>query len=400
MKNARVNKNKSKTTPFRVRYYSDDGDRKEKYFRTYTAATIFAAGLNDEKKLPKEYAFTPEQRIELIRIVQLADTHNVRLAQIVDLIARNIGQTKTINKTFNDAFFSFKEDLERRKARPDTERFYSQRCEQFKNENNITDISEITQECANNYLAKVHSPLHMRRAMSAFSNFCIRHQWLAINPFKNAVIPKILKERAIPEILTISETKTLFENLKPEHIPAFALMAFAGVRPGEIITEQKRSKKSKTDKEDTYARKPTLQWEHIDIEHRRVKIPASIAKTKRERLITDIPETLWIWLEVFAPSKKTGAIFPFPNKIFRCAKERLPVKIPFDALRHSFGTYAYHTIGRDHTIDVMGHDIKTYEKHYKALATKSDSLKYFEILPPGYKKPEPKKKGSKKSPSV
>ena len=97
------------------------------------------------------------------------------------------------------------------------------------------------------------------------------------------------------------------------------------------------------------------------------------------------------------PIKKWKAIYPPVMKMQRSvgcrtttdnvyqqwlkAKRALPCKVPQDALRHSFASYAYHVFGVEKAVEILGHDYNVYKKFYKSIATEADSIAYFNILP-------------------
>ena len=184
----------------------------------------------------------------------------------------------------------------------------------------------------------------------------------------NAKLPRILKEVKAPEILSVEETRRLFENIPADWRPATALMVFAGVRPFEFVSPD---------------RSPVLKVCVIDFESKKIKIPAEISKTRRLRILSDLPANLWAWLEPLKTLDASLNIAPASYEVWRSVKEDSGVKIAHDALRHSFASYAYHFLGAEHTVEIMGHvgGFAVFAKHYKGLADKKSAKEYFSTLP-------------------
>ena len=139
-------------------------------------------------------------------------------------------------------------------------------------------------------------------------------------------------------------------------------MAFAGIRPNELVADVK---------------KKFLQVKDIDFENKKITIPGSVSKIRKMRILENLPENLWAWIEPLRGAKKICGNYEQSKKV----KSKLPVKLKKDTLRHSFATYAYYYLGAEHAVDILGHDFKTYQKFYKGLTNKENSEKYFSIMP-------------------
>lgn len=111
---------------------------------------------------------------------------------------------------------------------------------------------------------------------------------------------------------------------------AVALQLFAGIRPDEVAGENK----------------PRLSWKHINRSERKIWVPAEVSKTAKTRLLEDLPENLWEWLD---DGPKDGPITDVLriqiNRQAQVAASFLSrdfkrIKVwPRDGLRHSFVTY-------------------------------------------------------------
>jgi integrase len=150
--------------------------------------------------------------------------------------------------------------------------------------------------------------------------------------------------------------------------PAFALMAFAGIRPDEV---------------------GKLKWADVSLELHNIRIGPSVAKKARRRNVR-IQPTLAAWLETVPPEKRHGKVAP-PRWIYKATRVRKEAGIDGhekqDALRHSFGTYL---LAVENDLDAlkadMGHEhVRVFFDHYHKAVTKREALPYWEVLPPGVK---------------
>lgn len=157
-------------------------------------------------------------------------------------------------------------------------------------------------------------------------------------------------------VLSVEQAESLLKGMNPTHVPAMAIMLFAGVRPmGEM---------------------EKLNYSHI--KHGvSIDIPAS--KTPK-RLITELPDNLWTWI----PKRKTGKVMSSWNAMRlnrRRTANELGFKYPADGARHSFGSYAYWVYGLEWTMHTMGHmNYDTFKTYYKnERISPVNAKKYFTI---------------------
>jgi integrase len=180
---------------------------------------------------------------------------------------------------------------------------------------------------------------------------------------------KSLTDNKLPSVLSVEDAKRFFGLMPEEFLPEFALMAFAGIRPMELLFNANEPK-------------DILKVEDINFKNKTIRIRSSVAKTRTERLLCGLPDNLWEFLKPLKNKSKDEnvAVSDFDrNYNIRC---RFGAGGK-DILRHSFGSYGYHYLGAEHTVEIMGHirDVKTFVKNYKGLASKEDADEYFSIVP-------------------
>lgn len=145
-------------------------------------------------------------------------------------------------------------------------------------------------------------------------------------------------------------------------------MAFAGVRPSEIVSSDCE---------------PILKIANIDFKSRRIWIPAEVSKTRRLRILSQPPANLWHWIEPLRRRSISQSVAPQSYNIWRKVKESTGIELPKDVLRHSFASYGYHFLGAEHAVEILGHvgGFGVFAKHYKGLATHAESKRYFKTEP-------------------
>ena len=207
--------------------------------------------------------------------------------------------------------------------------------------------------------------------------------WLTVSPcaglarlVERPERPKaILKPEQLSSLLAAADVRVM--------VPWVALGAFSGLRPIEITR---------------------LHWEDIHWDKGTIFVRPQTAKQVRKgntegRFVT-ITEALRAWLAPIGAGK-TGSVMPVKSKaLFRykgLMEKSAGVRIPADALRHSFATYRYALDGdATATARELGHtstDI-TFRHYARRDVTKKDAEAWFGLRPePATAKGKGRRKG-------
>jgi integrase len=169
------------------------------------------------------------------------------------------------------------------------------------------------------------------------------------------------------EVLTVDQASRVLAACGP-YRAAMAVALFAGLRPWEIAG----------------AGKPALQWSHLLLEERVLRVPAEIAKTRVHRVLEGLPETLWRWLE--AEKVREGPVCPARFlQACRRGKEALGWALwPQDIARHTFASYATAFLGDAGQVALwLGHegDQRLLHRHYRGLVTQAAAKAFFALRP-------------------
>lgn len=363
----KIGKSGNPRCPFEVRW-SEAGKLRRKRFKSKGDAALFAAEMQKELFLPADYQLTPDERVIFKSIKDVCAQLRLPLAEICPLLRQYAPARAAGGCEWSTAYNAYIQDLYKRGARNASVRFYKSQIGLFQRRENPADIADITPTRAEHYLALIQSPEHAKRALRAFYAFCVGQKWVVVNPFANAKTPRSLKEHKNADILTVAQTRQLLDSLPEQWRPVAAIMAFAGVRPAEIISIDGA---------------PIIKIADVDFAGRKITVPAEVSKVRRARVLTDLPDNLWAWLEPLKNRPTAHTVAPASYDVWRRAKAQSGVELPKDVLRHSFASYGYHYLGAEHTVEILGHvgGFGVFAKHYKGLANADDAKKYFTILP-------------------
>lgn len=358
--------------PHKISYWREDGSRAAKFFASQGDALIFQAKLNETEKddLPDNFAISVDDRIVIAQIKseckRLNATLSDALACVKESLATYLNVSVASGCDWDSAANLYLTECAKRGARLSTLRSYKLQIFRAKNILNAKNVKDVTLNFAKKYFASIKSPEHAKRALRPFFKFCQEKGWVSSNPFEIAKIPRVLREREHPHIITPDDCRKLLNAVPVDWKPAFALMAFAGLRPGEVVSPE---------------REPVIKIANIDLKGKRITVPADVAKTRMTRVLTALPANIWTWLASLQKLPKDDNVAPASYDVYRRVKRESGVPIPKDALRHSFASYGYHFLGAERTVEIMGHvgGFGVFAKHYKGLATPEEAQEYFSI---------------------
>lgn len=174
------------------------------------------------------------------------------------------------------------------------------------------------------------------------------------------------KEAPKPVVtLTIAEAKEILRlavKKYPQYIPGLALRMFCGLRTAEA---------------------EKMRWEWIDVERKRIVVPAEVCKTRDAWVLQAplLPETAFKWLSTVPPDRRVGLI---PKVASRVLSASLSADWKHNALRHTFCTMH---ISLEHSADKTALLLRhrgagMMYRHYLAqLVTEDEAKEFFGIVP-------------------
>ena len=189
----------------------------------------------------------------------------------------------------------------------------------------------------------------------------------ASDPTEGLTLELPVLERSVG-FFSVKEVKGILKQAGPYRAAA-ALMLFAGVRPSEV----------------NESTKGWLKWQDIDFEGREIRIPAALAKTRVARVLEDLPENLWEWLERDRGDGREAVCVPLVRFMSRhLLKAGAVERWIQDGCRHSFATYhvaAYKSVEK--TSLIMGHEgrARLLHQRYRGVTSAGEAKKFFELVP-------------------
>lgn len=213
---------------------------------------------------------------------------------------------------------------------------------------------------------------HYLTVVGGLFNYALEQGYIAENPLtkKSRRRRKAngMEDETMPEIITVAEVEAMMRAAQehdPSMLPALAIGFFAGVRTNEL---------------------QQLDWSNVNIADGRITIPPSIAKKRSVRHI-DIADNLAAWLAPYwqdaGPITPSGGTWRYR---FDKIRDKAELKRwPHNAMRHCFATfYLLKTDDANKTALQLGHrDTDLLFNHYRGLATREDSERFWAIRPEG-----------------
>jgi integrase len=238
-------------------------------------------------------------------------------------------------------------------------------------------ISSLTAEDAQNWIRRQRTrsgePLGWKR-QNGFRSLLVelaqfaRDKKKALPPGPVALLNIDTLKRQHKEIgtLTPDEMQKLLhaaiEHNETEKLLYYCIAGFAGLRPVDETL--------------------SLDWSDVDLVRAYIRVRAHKSKTSMKRH-PKMSENLRAWLAPHA--KKSGPVFTenADERARYFAKNTAKVTIPFDGLRHSYGTYRVAvTSDIEAVAHEMGNSWRIVKRDYDRVAMKEEGEAWFAIMPP------------------
>ncbi len=280
-------------------------------------------------------------------------------------------KTNLATRTLHWAIDQYLKDGERKGWRNDTLRTREQRLNRMGQFLGDVGMKSITRQEVIKFIEEAGTNT-LRQTwcndVVCFFNWCGNEdqgrKWVPPYHFSKLKWSRLKEDETTVGILYPDEVEDLLGDILEKYRAGFALAFFAGIRPmGEL---------------------DRLRWDDINFRRERIIIEGKAAKTRKRRVLSDLPANLWAWLEKYKKGK--GPVihsYPGFHQARRRACKRLEIKYPPDGARHSFASYGYwrgeewcrRTMGHTQTSDVF------HRVYVDAGPTKEESEEFFGILP-------------------
>ncbi len=184
------------------------------------------------------------------------------------------------------------------------------------------------------------------------------------------------------QIFTVEEIEKVLQNAPAHLVVPMAIKAFSGVRTEEMLN---------------------LNWEHLNLESKYIKLPAEVTKTKERRLVP-MQDNLVAWLTPY--NKAAGRIcdrWQRPQALVQ-AFDRYGKRQSIDLGANKFrNSYISYRVAVTHEVAKValesGNSPRIIQREYLELATEEEGKRWFAVFPLAPKKKttasKAKKAGSK-----
>jgi integrase len=345
-----------------------DGKRKRVNFETKPEAQTYAEQCRVAKANEGMMAFSlpADIRLDAAKASNILVPHGITILEAAKYYQKHVLAYKTapLVKEIVERYIA---DATSRNLRPRSIGDLKHRLNTFAADFGESRLSDITPDELKEWVQddgwKSRNRVNYLTKLSQLYGYSMRRKWVDTNLTEMIERPTVDETKV--EIFTVEQAKLLLsESHRFDLLPYFAIGFFAGVRSAEMLR---------------------LNGRDINFDEKIITIGADIAKKRSQRMV-DMEDALLAWLEPCKDKLKNGGAIVDQNK-FRKNKELLLEAVgitewPSNGLRHSFGTYHFAMFrNSDETSHQMGNSADVVHKHYKALVSKAEAEKFWNLRP-------------------
>jgi integrase len=229
-------------------------------------------------------------------------------------------------------------------------------------------LSEIRADEIRSYISTVEGAIktqwHHYVAIRMFFKHCESLELIEKSPMRGVAAPRV--PNPAPQVFSSDEVSSFLGAVlehAPQQLGYYALSFFCGIRREEILR---------------------MNWDNVDLTDGYAYLSPKITKTGIGRVVK-LADCARRWLEI---CQKNGKILPGGKKALFLKKSLLMQKSGLkrwirNGARHSF--VSYHCALRDNiyeTATQAGHDVKMLSRHYRAIVSRAEAVKFWGIYPP------------------
>ena len=304
-------------------------------------------------------------KLDAFKANQILAPHDVSIIEAAKYYDKHVLAYKSAPPV-KDIVERYIADTISRNKRPATVKDLRQRLNTFAETFGDVRLSEVTldelKEWIDNDEWDARSRINYLTKLSQLYGFSRRHQWVDSN--LTELIARPTADETIVRIFPVPQAEQLLIRAQEfEALPYIAIGLFAGIRAAELAR---------------------LSGRNVNFAEKTITITGQVAK-KRSQRIVDMQPALLAWLAPCREELEAGA--PVVTDKYRKRKPFLLEAAgiqdwPANGLRHSFGSYHLAMFrSADETAHQMGNSADMVHRHYKALVTKAEAEKFWNLRP-------------------
>ncbi|MEO0796272.1 MAG: tyrosine-type recombinase/integrase [Verrucomicrobiota bacterium] len=359
-----------------VRYIDDRGKDKKAYFKDEQEAKQMRRQLLDEIRDFgwRQDALNAEEQRQAVQALEELKPYGVGLLAAARYYVQRHRQAQV---TGEQAETEFLEAWAKRDLRGDSLPAYARHLKRWRSAFGRMTIDEPSrQDILDWMLGTGLAPKTLRSLrthLSVFYNFCVERKYREDNPVKTIGkdLPRLDAGARAHGFFSFKEVYDMLAAADSTVAAQLALQLFAGIRPREM---------------------ERLTAKEVDFELRQIWIPGEVSKIRRPRVLKNLPENLWTWLD---PLKELPEDEPlirhwrFRKRILAVREKAGITRWPHDVLRHTFATYATDAaaLGMEGFAlawirNTMGHQTESMLSEYEGVLRRhEDTRQFWELTP-------------------
>ena len=377
-------------------FYTLLGRKKTRRFKTQAEAERFREYLTTNIPSTKnewQLSIDPNELTTIVKMI-MRQKHVTEVDDVYACLSNNLIPNLLSHKTLAEAALEFAEVKSQEGRRDNLLTQYETVLSGLTTHMSKSKplVSDCTESVINKFLSgkRPGGKKHTYTLLRAFFRWCINRKYIQQSPLENIILPKTpRKDNFNASIIHPIAMNILLEILKdtPALYHTFLLLSMTGMRPQELLPTTRDTK-------------DTLRWNDIQPQTKAIRIRRDISKTHSASTIIGTPQRLWdtmskIPIDQYQSNERVGVRYYYYkrtiqllNKMLTIAYELFRKKgevllgtqsftISRDILRHSFASYAIHTIGIPATALITRHSLQIMQSHYLGVATKEHADLYF-----------------------
>lgn len=197
-----------------------------------------------------------------------------------------------------------------------------------------------------------------------FAKFCMKSGYMSPSAIPDPPPKPGLSDRPMVQFMSVEDVEFIFrwaEVNAPKAIPVLVMRIFCGIRP---------------------TTSDLLDWSHIDMNEKVIRIPPEYSKTRRGHIVHIAPNAMeWLRAYHLVLPPRSQSCHPIPKMMRLMAGIRPDMpRIP-DVMRHTYVTHLVPIVGVQMASLEADNSPKVLMRHYRGLVSSDRAQRFWSIRP-------------------